>query len=76
MWITALQLTDKGFDALFATNHIAASDSAKAHTRSLQLAGLVGHRTYKTDIINIYVEACQMPVLYLRPLIEKFEYHE
>ena len=36
----------------------------------LRLAGLVGNRTSKRDLIDKYVEACPMPVLEVLPLIE------
>lgn len=63
-------ITDNGFDALFATNRIAASVREKARTHPLRLAGLVGNRTSKRDLIDKYVEACPMPVLEILPLIE------
>ena len=63
-------ITDNGFDALFAANRIAASVREKAHTHPLRLAGLVGNRTSKRDLIDKYVEACPMPVLEVLPLIE------
>ncbi|CAM6031800.1 unnamed protein product [Sphagnum compactum] len=63
-------ITDNGFDALFAANRIAASVREKARTHPLRLAGLVGNRTSKRDLIDKYVEACPMPVLEVSPLIE------
>nr|YP_009863025.1 protochlorophyllide reductase Fe protein [Anthoceros punctatus]QKD76480.1 protochlorophyllide reductase Fe protein [Anthoceros punctatus] len=63
-------ITDNGFDALFAVNCIAAFVREKARTHSLRLAGLVGNRTSKRDLINRYVEACLMPVLEVSLLIE------
>ena len=63
-------ITDNGFDALFAANRIAASVREKARTHPLRLAGLVGNRTSKRDLIDKYVEACPMPVLEVLPLIE------
>lgn len=63
-------ITDNGFDALFAANRIAASVREKARTHSLRLAGLVGNRTSKRDLIDKYVESCPMPVLEVLPLIE------
>jgi len=64
-------VTDNGFDALFAANRIAASVREKARTHPLRLAGLIGNRTTKRDLIEKYVEACPMPVLELLPLIEE-----
>jgi light-independent protochlorophyllide reductase subunit L len=64
-------VTDNGFDALFAANRIAASVREKARTHPLRLAGLVGNRTSKRDLIEKYVEACPMPVLEVLPLIEE-----
>ena len=63
-------VTDNGFDALFAANRIAASVREKARTHPLRLAGLIGNRTSKRDLINKYVEAVPMPVLEVLPLIE------
>ena len=63
-------ITDNGFDALFAANRISASVREKARTHPLRLAGLVGNRTSKRDLIQKYVEACPMPVLEVLPLIE------
>ena len=63
-------ITDNGFDALFAANRISASVREKARTHPLRLAGLVGNRTSKRDLIDKYVEACPMPVLEVLPLIE------
>nr|UFK63189.1 protochlorophyllide reductase ATP-binding subunit [Osmunda mildei] len=65
-----ITITDNGFDALFAANRTAASVREKAHTHPLRLAGLVGNRTSKRDLIDKYVEACPMPVLEVLPLIE------
>lgn len=63
-------ITDNGFDALFAANRIVASVREKARTHPLRLAGLIGNRTAKRDLIDKYVEACPMPVLEVLPLIE------
>ncbi|NET95410.1 MAG: ferredoxin:protochlorophyllide reductase (ATP-dependent) iron-sulfur ATP-binding protein, partial [Okeania sp. SIO1H2] len=63
-------VTDNGFDALFAANRIAASVREKARTHPLRLAGLIGNRTSKRDLINKYIEAVPMPVLEVLPLIE------
>lgn len=63
-------VTDNGFDALFAANRIAASVREKARIHPLRLAGLIGNRTAKRDLIDKYVEACPMPVLEVLPLIE------
>jgi len=63
-------VTDNGFDALFAANRIAASVREKANTHPLRLAGLIGNRTSKRDLIDKYVEACPMAVLEILPLIE------
>nr|YP_009472689.1 protochlorophyllide reductase iron protein subunit [Codium arenicola]ARO74357.1 protochlorophyllide reductase iron protein subunit [Codium arenicola] len=65
-----LIITDNGFDALFAANRITASVREKSKTHPLRLAGLVGNRTHKRDLIDKYVEACPMPVLDILPLIE------
>ena len=63
-------VTDNGFDALFAANRIAASVREKARTHPLRLAGLIGNRTSKRDLIDKYIEAVPMPVLEILPLIE------
>lgn len=63
-------VTDNGFDALFAANRISASVREKARIHPLRLAGLIGNRTIKRDLIDKYVEACPMPVLEVLPLIE------
>nr|YP_009546071.1 photochlorophyllide reductase subunit L [Gloeochaete wittrockiana]YP_009546104.1 photochlorophyllide reductase subunit L [Gloeochaete wittrockiana]ASQ40132.1 photochlorophyllide reductase subunit L [Gloeochaete wittrockiana]ASQ40165.1 photochlorophyllide reductase subunit L [Gloeochaete wittrockiana] len=63
-------ITDNGFDALFASNRIAASVREKARTHQLRLAGLVGNRTVKRDLIDKYVEVVPIPVLEILPLIE------
>lgn len=65
-----LIITDNGFDALFAANRIAASVREKARTRKLRLAGLVGNRTSRRDLIDKYVSVVSMPVLEVLPLIE------
>jgi len=65
-----LIITDNGFDALFAANRITASVREKARTHPLRLAGLIGNRTQKRDLIDKYVSACPMPVLEILPLIE------
>jgi light-independent protochlorophyllide reductase subunit L len=65
-----LIVTDNGFDALFAANRIAASVREKARTHPLRLAGLIGNRTAKRDLIDKYIEAVPMPVLEILPLIE------
>ncbi|MEY3825796.1 MAG: hypothetical protein RLZZ148_608 [Cyanobacteriota bacterium] len=65
-----LIVTDNGFDALFAANRIAASVREKARTHPLRLAGLIGNRTSKRDLINKYVDHVPMPVLEVLPLIE------
>ena len=65
-----LIITDNGFDALFAANRIAASVREKARTHSLKLAGLVGNRTSKRDLINKYIDCVPIPVLEILPLIE------
>jgi len=62
--------TDNGFDALFVANRIAASVREKARTHPLHLAGLIGNRTSKHDLIDKYIEAVPMPVLEVLPLIE------
>ena len=65
-----LIITDNGFDALFAANRITASVREKARTHPLRLAGLIGNRTQKRDLIDKYVSACPMPVLEILPMIE------
>jgi light-independent protochlorophyllide reductase subunit L len=65
-----LIITDNGFDALFAANRIAASVREKARTHTLRLAGLIGNRTSKRDLIDKYVDSVPMPVLEVLPLIE------
>lgn len=65
-----LIVTDNGFDALFAANRIAASIREKSRTHPLRLAGLIGNRTSKRDLIDKYIEAVPMPVLEVLPLIE------
>ena len=65
-----LIVTDNGFDALFAANRIVASVREKAKTHPLRLAGLIGNRTAKRDLIDTYVEVCPMPVIEVLPLIE------
>nr|YP_009158402.1 photochlorophyllide reductase subunit L [Macrozamia mountperriensis]YP_009158576.1 photochlorophyllide reductase subunit L [Lepidozamia peroffskyana]AFR59351.1 photochlorophyllide reductase subunit L [Lepidozamia peroffskyana]AFS64336.1 photochlorophyllide reductase subunit L [Macrozamia mountperriensis]BAR93608.1 photochlorophyllide reductase subunit L [Macrozamia mountperriensis]BAR93782.1 photochlorophyllide reductase subunit L [Lepidozamia peroffskyana] len=64
-------ITDNGFDALFAANRIAVSIGEKARTHILRLAGLVGNRTSKRDLIDEYVEVCPMPIIEVLPLIEE-----
>lgn len=66
-----LIITDNGFDALFAANRIVASVREKSRSHPLRLAGLIGNRTLKRDLIDRYVEACPMPVLEILPLIEE-----
>jgi light-independent protochlorophyllide reductase subunit L len=63
-------VTDNGFDALFAANRIAASIREKARTHNLRLAGLIGNRTVKRDLIEQYVKSIPMPILEVLPLIE------
>lgn len=65
-----LIITDNGFDSLFATNRIVSSVREKARTHPLRLLGLVANRTVKRDLIDKYIEVCQMPVLEILPLIE------
>lgn len=65
-----LIITDNGFDALFAANRIAASVREKARTHTLRLAGLIGNRTSKRDLINKYVDSVPISVLEILPLIE------
>ena len=64
-------ITDNGFDALFAANRIVASVKEKAKSHPLRLAGLIGNRTLKRDLIDKYVSACALPVLELIPLVEE-----
>jgi light-independent protochlorophyllide reductase subunit L len=63
-------VTDNGFDALFAANRIVASVREKARTHPLRLAGLIGNRTNKRDLIDKYTAAVPMPVLEVLPLID------
>lgn len=63
-------VTDNGFDALFAANRIAASIREKSKTNNIRLAGLVGNRTAKRDLIDLYVEAVPMPVIEILPLLD------
>ena len=65
-----LIVTYNGFDALFAANRISASVLEKAKTHPLRLAGLIGNRTSKRDLIDKYIEVVSMPVLEILPLIE------
>jgi light-independent protochlorophyllide reductase subunit L len=65
-----LIITDNGFDALFAANRIAASVREKARTHCLRLAGLIGNRTSKRDLIDKYIDSVPMPILEVLPLIE------
>ncbi|BDE17639.1 protochlorophyllide reductase ATP-binding subunit (chloroplast) [Galdieria partita] len=63
-------VTDNGFDSLFAANRIAASIREKARTHNLRLAGLIGNRTLKRDLIEQYVKSIPMPILEVLPMIE------
>lgn len=65
-----LIVTDNGFDALFAANRIVASVREKARTHPLRLAGLIGNRTNKRDLIDKYTSVVPMPVLEVLPLID------
>ncbi|WP_448380362.1 ferredoxin:protochlorophyllide reductase (ATP-dependent) iron-sulfur ATP-binding protein [Gloeomargarita sp.] len=65
-----LIVTDNGFDALFAANRIVASVREKARTHPLRLAGLIGNRTNKRDLIDKYTAAVPMPVLEVLPLLD------
>ena len=47
-----------------------ASVREKSKTHPLRLAGLIGNRTAKRDLIDKYMEVCPMPVLEVLPLIE------
>lgn len=64
-------VTDNGFDALFAANRIVASVKEKSRSHPLRLAGLIGNRTLKRDLIDKYVSAVNIPVLEVLPLIEE-----
>jgi len=66
-----LIVSDNGFDALFAANRIAASVRKKSSTHQLRLAGLIGNRTLKRDLIDKYVGAVPMSVLEVLPLLEE-----
>jgi len=59
-----LIVTDNGFDALFAANRIAASVREKARTHSLKLAGLIGNRTSKRDLIDKYIDSVKGKTLF------------
>ena len=65
-----LIVTDNGFDSLFAANRISASVREKSKTHSLRLAGLIGNRTTKRDLIEKYTDAVPIPILDVLPLIE------
>ena len=65
-----LIVTDNGFDALFAANRIVASIKEKARTHPLRLAGLIGNRSSKRDLIDRYIQACPIPIIEVLPLIE------
>lgn len=64
-------ITDNGFDALFAANRIVASVKEKSRSHPLRLAGLIGNRCNKRDLIDKYVSACCIPVLEVLPLVEE-----
>nr|UIB38828.1 protochlorophyllide reductase iron protein subunit [Trentepohlia sp. YN1242] len=64
-------ITDNGFDALFAANRIVASVKEKSRSHPLRLAGLIGNRTLKRDLIDKYVSAVPIPVLEVLPLVEE-----
>jgi light-independent protochlorophyllide reductase subunit L len=65
-----LIVTDNGFDSLFAANRISSSVREKSKTHSLRLAGLIGNRTTKRDLIDKYTDIVPIPVLDVLPLIE------
>ena len=65
-----LIVTDNGFDSLFAANRISASVREKSKTHALRLAGLIGNRTTKRDLIEKYTDIVPIPVLDVLPLIE------
>lgn len=65
-----LIVTDNGFDALFAANRIVASVREKARTHPLRLAGLIGNRTSKRDLIDKYTSVVLIPVLEVLPVID------
>uniref|UniRef100_UPI0030015946 ATP-binding subunit of protochlorophyllide n=1 Tax=Cephaleuros diffusus TaxID=1519597 RepID=UPI0030015946 len=64
-------ITDNGFDALFAANRIVASVKEKSRSHPLRLAGLIGNRTLRRDLIDKYVSAALIPVLEVLPLVEE-----
>lgn len=64
-------ITDNGFDALFAANRIVASVKEKSRSHPLRLAGLIGNRCNKRDLIDKYVSAALIPVLEVLPLVEE-----
>nr|YP_010261142.1 photochlorophyllide reductase subunit L [Cephaleuros karstenii]UIB39083.1 photochlorophyllide reductase subunit L [Cephaleuros karstenii] len=64
-------ITDNGFDALFAANRIVASVKEKSRSHPLRLAGLIGNRTLRRDLIDKYVSACHIPILEVLPLVEE-----
>ena len=59
-----LIITDNGFDALFAANRIVASVLEKSQTHPLRLAGLIGNRTKKRDLITEHEQPS--PALYIQ----------
>ena len=65
-----LIITDNGFEALYAANRIVASVREKARTHPLKLAGLIGNRTRKRNLIDKYVESCPIPVLEIIPIVD------
>lgn len=64
-------ITDNGFDALFAANRIVASVKEKSWSHPLRLAGLIGNKCNKRDLIDKYVSACPIPILEVLPLVEE-----
>nr|YP_010261081.1 ATP-binding subunit of protochlorophyllide [Cephaleuros parasiticus]UIB39022.1 ATP-binding subunit of protochlorophyllide [Cephaleuros parasiticus] len=64
-------ITDNGFDALFAANRIVASVKEKSRSHPLRLAGLIGNKTGKRELIDKYVSAACIPVLEVLPLVEE-----
>ena len=64
-----LIVTDNGFDALVAANRIVTSVREKARIYTLHLAGLIGNRTFTSDLIHKYINTVPMPVLEVLPLI-------
>ena len=68
-----LIVSDNGFDSLFAANRISSSIKEKSRTYPLKLAGLIGNKTLKQDLIDKYVNIIPMPVIEILPLIDEIQ---